>query len=167
MKENQIQISIIRGRKYLEEFTQWWMDTKGLLDWVRRSSGRQLLKIMEKQRFLLKITVAACSCELYCDVCHQLDLWSNTGFMTHPKALWRRNTKRCPSATFKIENMLDIFLCVPWHRSHHCAPTVFIIGKKITDSPFSSPDSSGRSSGCFSGEGCLQMLWGLLPSSTQ
>lgn len=158
MKENQIQISIIRGRKYLEEFTQWRMDTKRLLDWVRRSSGRQLLKIMEKQRFLLKITVAACSCELYCDVCHQLDLWSNTGFMTHPKALWRRNTKRCPSATFKIGNMLDIFLCVPWHRSHHCAPTVFIIGKKITDSPFSSPDSSGRSSGCFSGEGCLQML---------
>lgn len=85
---------------------------------------------MEKQRVLLKSTAAACSCELHCDVCNHLDLWSNTGFMTHPKALWRRNTKRCPSVAFKIGNILDIFLCVHWHRSHHCAPTVFIIGQK-------------------------------------
>lgn len=106
------------------------MDTKGLLDRVRRSSVRQFLKIIEKQRVLLKSTEAACSSELHCDVCNQLDLWSNTGFMTHPKALWRRNTKRCPSVTFKIGNTFDIFLCVHWHRPHHCAPAVFIIGHK-------------------------------------
>lgn len=89
--------------------------------------------------------------------------------MTHPKALWRRNTKRCPSVTFKIGNILDIFLYVHWHRPHHSAPVIFIIGqkKKFANSPFSSPDSSGRFNGCFSGEGHLQMLWGLLPSSTQ
>lgn len=113
MKENQIQISVIRGRKYLEEFTQWRMDTKGLLDWVRRSSGRQLLKIMEKQRFLLKITVAACSCELYCDVCNQLDLWSNTGFMTHPKALWREIPKDAPVQPLKLETRLTFFFVCP------------------------------------------------------
>lgn len=69
--------------------------------------------------------------------------------MTHPKALWRRNTKRCPSVTFKIGNMLDIFLCVHWHRSHHCAPTVFIMGQKKKKSPFSFPDCSRRFSGCL------------------
>lgn len=82
----------------------------------------------------MKSTVAACSCELYCDVCNQLDLWSNTGFMTHPKALWRRNTKRCPSVTFKIGNILDIFLYVHWHRPHHSAPVIFIIGQKKKNS---------------------------------
>lgn len=49
--------------------------------------------------------------------------------MTHPKALWRRNTKRCPSVTFKIGNIFDIFLYVHWHRPPRSAPALFIIGQ--------------------------------------